>query len=228
MKSFNWEKEAETQWDQRAAFWNARSKKMWDSGSRKDIVDFIKKHIPEDYDMLDVGCGDGYGSFKLTQAGYKVTGVDISSEMIELAKKNNKNAAAFYQADINQLPFKADTFHGAVGINVLEWTENPVSALNEMKRIVKKDGYLCVGILGPTAGPRENSFPRLYGENAICNTMMPWEFQRIAQEKNLEYIDGFGVYKEGVNEENYSNLSLDLKQALTFMWVFIFRKAGDL
>ncbi|WP_019377391.1 class I SAM-dependent methyltransferase [Virgibacillus halodenitrificans] len=227
MKSFDWEKEAEMQWNQRAAFWNARSKKMWDSGSRKDIIGFIKKYIPKEHTLLDVGCGDGYGSFKLTQAGYEVTGADISKEMIELAKQNNKNRADFYQADINQLPFAANTFHGAIGINVLEWTENPVSALNEMMRVVKRDGYLCVGILGPTAGPRENSFPRLYGENAICNTMMPWEFLRIAQDKGLEYIDGFGVYKEGVKEQNYANLSLELKQTLTFMWVFILRKAGD-
>jgi hypothetical protein len=42
MTSFNWEKEVETQWDSRAHFWNERSRNMWDSGSRKDIVPFIK------------------------------------------------------------------------------------------------------------------------------------------------------------------------------------------
>lgn len=227
LKSFNWHHEAKMAWDQRAMFWNENSVNMWDNGSRKDIVPFIEKHFIKEADVLDVGCGDGYGTYKLSQSGYQVTGMDLSSEMIHLAKQRQDSAGiSFLQGDVDDLPFTDHSYDGVVSINVLEWTKTPAKGLQELHRVLKKDGLLCVGILGPTAGPRGNSYPRLYGEQAICNTMMAWEFQKLALACNLAYIDGFGVYKEGVTEQNYQDLPLELQQALTFMWVFMLRKDG--
>ncbi|MFB4168069.1 class I SAM-dependent methyltransferase [Virgibacillus sp. JSM 102003] len=227
-ESFNWRKEAEAQWDNRAAFWNERSKNMWDNGSRKDIVPFIEKHLEKGSKILDIGCGDGYGSYKLRQSGYDVTGMDLSNEMISRAKKQLHNEEIkFIQGDVGELPFAANSSDGIMAINVLEWTEYPERSLVELHRVLKEDGLLCIGVLGPTAGPRINSYPRLQGKEAICNTMMPWEFQKLASENNLQYVDGFGVYKEGVKEQHHKNLPLDLKQALTFLWVFMLRKVGE-
>ncbi|SEQ76216.1 Methyltransferase domain-containing protein [Virgibacillus subterraneus] len=226
--SFNWQKEAEVQWDNRAAFWNERSTNMWDNGSRKDIVPFIKKHLDEGSTIIDIGCGDGYGSYKLHKLGYNVVGMDLSTEMIARAKQRlNKEEIKFMQGDAGELSFNANSCEGIMAINVLEWTEFPEKAVREFHRVLKKDGLLCVGILGPTAGPRTNSYPRLQGEKAICNTMMPWEFQKLASENNLQYVDGFGVFKEEVKEHHYKDLTLELKQALTFLWVFMLRKVGE-
>ncbi|MEC5424648.1 class I SAM-dependent methyltransferase [Virgibacillus sp. C22-A2] len=228
MKSFNWKKESESQWDSRAAFWNERSKSMWDSGSRKDIVPFIEKNLKKGSGILDVGCGDGYGSLRLHLAGYSVTGVDLSSEMITRAQQQlAEEEITFSQSDIGSLPFEDNSFDGIMAINVLEWTEVPYEAINEVKRVLRKDGFLFVGLLGPTAGPRTTSYPRVYGEKSIANTMMPWEFQKLASENGLDYVDGFGVYKEGVKEHHYKDLPMELRQALTFMWVFMLRKVGE-
>ena len=228
METFNWHKETETQWDSRAMFWNERSKNMWDKGSRKDIVPFIEKYLTKGSSILDIGCGDGYGSLKLHQSGFEVTGMDISSEMIVQAKRRlEKESISFSQGDVADLPFDHQFFDGMMAINVLEWTETPANAIKELIRVVKKDGLICIGLLGPTAGPRANSYPRLRGENAICNTMMPWEFQQLALENGLTYVDGYGVYKEAVKTAHRLNLPLELKQALSFMWIFMFRKAGD-
>lgn len=228
MATFNWQQEAETQWDNRAAFWSERSKNMWDKGSRKNIVSFIEKHLAKGSNILDIGCGDGYGSFKLQQSGYDVTGMDISSEMINTAKKRlTTKAVSFLQGDVIDLPFKNESFDGMMAINVLEWTEIPAKSVEEMVRVVKKDGLICIGLLGPTGGPRANSYPRLHGKKAICNTMMPWELKQLTSEKGLTYVDGLGVYKDAVKATHHDNLPLELKQALSFMWVFMLRKVGD-
>src|SRR5699024_7074044 len=108
----------------------------------------------------------------------------------------------FLQGNIMNLPFEDQYFDGIMAINVLEWTEVPAKAIAELGRVVKKDGLLFVGILGPTAGPRANSYPRVYGKDAICNTMMPWEFKQLASDYNLTCADGFGVYKEGVKKSH--------------------------
>lgn len=226
--SFDWHKEAETQWDRRAAFWNERSENMWNGGSRKSIIPFIEKHIDKGSSVLDIGCGDGYGSYKLYKSGYKVTGMDISTEMITWAKKRiHMDELNFLQGDVGNLPFGNNSMDGMMAINVLEWTEFPATVLKELYRVLKTDGLVCVGILGPTAGPRSNSYPRLHTEKAICNTMMPWEFQQLAVENNFKLVDSFGVYKDGVTENHYKNLELELKQALSFMWIFMLRKVGE-
>ncbi len=68
------------------------------------------------------------------------------------------------------------------------------------------------------------AIPRLYGENVVCNTMMPWEFEKLAKEQGFQVVDGMGVYKRGVNEKMLEQLSVELRQALTFLWVFMLKK----
>ncbi|WP_226037569.1 class I SAM-dependent methyltransferase [Aquibacillus saliphilus] len=225
MNSFDWHKEAKEQWNEKVNFWNQSSEAMWENGSRKPIIPFITNHMPKGSYVADLGCGDGYGSFKLYQEGFRVVGLDLSNEMIEIAKSKRKNERTeFLQGDLTELPFQDQTFSGLMAINSIEWTEHPLKALNEMRRVLKKDHLLCLGILGPTAAPRKNSFQRLYGSSVICNTMMPWEFERLAEENGWETIDGRGVYKQGINEETVTHLSTEHKQALTFMWLFMLRK----
>ncbi|MBE4910163.1 class I SAM-dependent methyltransferase [Bacillus luteolus] len=227
MENNNWHKEVEKQWDNRANFWNQNSENMWEKGSRSTIIPFLKRYLQPEMNILDAGCGDGYGSYKLYQEGFNVTGVDISKEMIERAKLRLESKRLHYkQADLSDLPFDAETFSAVMAINSLEWTANPLKAINECSRILKPNGILCVGLLGPTAGPRQNAYRRLYGEDVICNTMMPWEFQQLVMENGFEVIDGQGVYKNAVDLSKINHYPLELKQALTFMWVFILKKKG--
>ena len=98
-----------------------------------------------------------------------MTGVDISSEMLNKAAIINKgNSARFVKGELEKLPFRNQQFDAVLAINSLEWTETPLNALAEMKRILKYGGKACVGMLGPTAGPRKQSFPRLYGKQSYA------------------------------------------------------------
>ncbi|RWZ52319.1 class I SAM-dependent methyltransferase [Halobacillus fulvus] len=225
MSSFNWHKEAEKQWDDRAASWGAKSENMWDSGSRKTIIPFFSSFMNQGSAIADLGCGDGYGSYKLYQEGFKVTGLDLSQEMIDQANERMEaQDLSFVQGDLTDLPFDDETFDGVMAINSLEWTEVPFKGLEEIKRILVPGGKLCIGVLGPTAMPRVNSYNRLFGEKVVCNTMMPWELMKMAEESGWKMLDGHGVYKRGVTEDTVTGLDLELKQALTFMWVFLFEK----
>ncbi|MFD2445773.1 class I SAM-dependent methyltransferase [Bacillus sp. CGMCC 1.16607] len=225
MASFNWVSEAEKQWNERANFWNKNSKEMWEAGSRKDIVPFFQKHIKEGTSVCDLGCGDGYGSFKLAQSGYHTLGIDLSEEMIEkaLTQRQHQNLQ-FVKGDISKVKIEKGSFDSVMAINSLEWTESPLEVVKEIERIVKPNGFACIGILGPTAMPRTNSFRRLYGEEVICNTMMPWEFEQLANENGWEKVDEMPVYKRGADQLPLHHLSPELKQALSFMWVFMLKR----
>lgn len=224
MGIFDWKMESEKQWDGMASSWNSRSRGMWETGSRKDIVPFIKQFVPAGSLICDLGCGDGVGSEKLAEAGYVVTGIDLSEEMLEKARENTRDdKCVFLKADLSECGNPDNTFDAVMAINSLEWTSSPYESLKEIARILKPGGFACIGVLGPTAGPRINSFRRLYGEEVLCSTIMPWELERLALENGWKKTGEFGVYKKAAGQLSLGSLPLELQQSLSFMWVFMFQ-----
>jgi SAM-dependent methyltransferase len=68
------------------------------------IVDLIKKHKPSAKSILNLGCGTGKHDFLLAEAGFEVTGIDLSEQMIEIAKKNNPSKhCRFFHGDARDL-----------------------------------------------------------------------------------------------------------------------------
>lgn len=222
MDTFMGEAESEKQWDRMADSWNSRSREMWESGSRKGIIPFIHQFVPEGSSICDLGCGDGVGSEKLASAGYCVTGIDVSEEMLNKARQNLSNGQAiFRKAMLSDSGCAESGFDAVMAINSLEWTDSPYSSLKEMARILKPRGYACIAILGPTAGPRVHSYRRLYHEEIICNTIMPWELEKLAVENGWVKVGEYGVIKKAADKLPLGSLPTKLQQAMSFMWVFM-------
>ena len=75
-------------------------------------------------DILDIGTGTGFFALLLTEKGHRVTGVDLSEEMIRYAKANAERAgadAAFYVMDAERPDFPPASFDAIVTRN-LTWT----------------------------------------------------------------------------------------------------------
>jgi SAM-dependent methyltransferase len=224
----DWSKQAKMEWNKLSENWQKNSAEMWESGSRKPVLPLFLKYVSKEKGpLLDAGCGDGYASLMLVKNGFDVIGVDLSDEMIAKAKARaaqDRATVSFQVADICRLPFSAQTFQAILSINAIEWVKSPLAALKEFHRVLKEDGILCLGILGPTAAPREHSYRRHYDEPVIQNTLMPWEAGRLFQENGFTLLDQCGVYKRGVTDDMVTNLSTELKQALSFLWLFIFQR----
>jgi SAM-dependent methyltransferase len=101
-------------------------------------------------DWLDLGCGSGYFSRLLCEAGAQVSGVDGSPEMIRMAR-----ALSLAKAGTAAIPFltmaMAETIDiptarvdGILCLSVLEYLENPEAGFAEIVRIVKPGGQLVV------------------------------------------------------------------------------------
>lgn len=226
--SGQWSKEAARQWDEFAADWHKRSEQMWEKGSRSTILPFLQRHVSaEQGPILDAGCGDGYASCKLAEYGYQVQGVDIAGEMIRLAQSRQTTFpenVRFQTADISKLPFADGTFAAVMSINVVEFAPAPLQALLELYRVLAPGGILILGILGPTAGPRAHSYRRLYEENTIQNTMMPWEAKQLAAENGFVLLAEEPVYKEGITPDIAGRLSVELREAVSFLTLFALQK----
>ncbi|MFH1894727.1 MAG: class I SAM-dependent methyltransferase [Patescibacteria group bacterium] len=100
---------------------------------------------------LEVGCGRGSISAYFCDAGYDCTLLDISPEVIEVAKgifKQNKLKAKFKVGDANNLPFKDNSFDVIVSIGLLEHFQNIETPIKEQIRALDKGGIL-IGYVVP-------------------------------------------------------------------------------
>ncbi|MCX6085530.1 MAG: methyltransferase domain-containing protein [Caldiserica bacterium] len=100
--------------------------------------------------VLDVGCGTGLYSIRLSEGGADVTAVDISPKMIEIARRKAQDRGQYIwydQADMIKLPYENRTFDMVVSIAALEFSADPLLALMEMARVLRPGGKLVVGVL---------------------------------------------------------------------------------
>jgi ubiquinone/menaquinone biosynthesis C-methylase UbiE len=101
--------------------------------------------------VADIGCGTGIYTGELLQAGARVTGVDISPEMLAIAAARTArhgDAVAFLQGDAAALPFAAGSFDMVTSITAMEFFADPRACLQDMYRIVRPGGRLVVATLG--------------------------------------------------------------------------------
>src|ERR1043165_6373249 len=61
--------------------------------------------------VLDVGCGPGRHSKRLLEKGARVTGIDISDEMVAIAKAHCEGRGQFFQADFERAEFETSSFN---------------------------------------------------------------------------------------------------------------------
>ena len=56
------------------------------------------------------------------------------------------------------------------------------------------------------------------------NTMMPWEFFQLAKENGFTLMEQYVIHKNDVDETVVSHLPDELKQAISFMTLFMLKK----
>jgi 2-polyprenyl-6-hydroxyphenyl methylase/3-demethylubiquinone-9 3-methyltransferase len=91
--------------------------------------------------VLDVACGGGLLSNYLAKAGYQVTGVDLSSESLKVARDFDETRSVVYRtADAYSLPFPSASFDVVCAMDFLEHVENPAGVIAEIERVLKPGG----------------------------------------------------------------------------------------
>lgn len=126
-------------------------KGVGDMALRRRARKIIEGLNPKNGDkILDLGCGDGFYLFLLSNLGIdlNLTGSDFDQVGLEAAKKNLKNKKInLIKGDLmRRLPFSENRFDKIVLSEVVEHLPDDIKGLKEVRRILKPGGTLCISV----------------------------------------------------------------------------------
>jgi SAM-dependent methyltransferase len=102
--------------------------------------------------VLDVACGTGVVAITATRVGAKVTGVDLTPELLERARENARIGSfdvEFLEADVEALPFANAEFDVVLSQFGHMFAPRPQVAIAEMLRVLKPAGTLAFATWPP-------------------------------------------------------------------------------
>ncbi len=148
-----------------AKYWSTEAREYSDivnreliSADKADWLRMVFDKLPKHrkLDILDIGTGPGFFTISFTKFGHNATGIDITPEMIEVAKENAAREGVFPTfrlMNCNKLDFPDESFDLVISRNV-SWTlPDAFSCYEEWRRVLKPNGKLI--IIDGTWGDRE-------------------------------------------------------------------------
>ncbi len=121
------------------------------------------KYLPKGSSVLEIGCGGGIESLRLSELGMKIYVSDISVGMVKKAKSlltnsSQDNSINFLVCDAEELPFGDNSVDSILIVASLHHLPNPDIFFQEARRVLKPDGLMVVGF-EPNRWPYYTVYP---------------------------------------------------------------------
>ncbi len=141
-------------WNQNAENWTTLSRMGCDNyRNRINSPAFFSVLPPLDGKRgLDIGCGEGYNTRLLSEAGAQMTGIDIASVFINHAREFEQNNPAridYLEASAVELPYENESFDFATAFMSLMDAPDHNKILSEAYRVVRPGGFFQFSISHP-------------------------------------------------------------------------------
>ena len=179
-------------------------KNPYDKYRMHAVIEAVRSCEPRT--ILDNGCGACLIGSELARRGYKVTGSDISWELLKQVPRNkNLNLVA---GDSEELPFKDSSFDCVVCSEVLEHLKDHKKAAKEIARVMRRGGLavitipnmFCYDSLEGSFGIISKSIATInflirilrmkpvyqYGHNTHLNKMLPSQWKALLESAGLK------------------------------------------
>ena len=144
--------------------------------------------------ILDVGCGTGRDCKYIEQKGYDVIGIDISKEMLKIAKEKYPKGK-FEIMDMTNIDYPDNTFDGIMSnCSVFHIPEELLSqTMESFKRVLKNNGKLFL-ILQEGHEQKMVEEPYRHGVYVYMNYFSKKNIEQLLEEHNFK-IDKIDIEK---------------------------------
>jgi len=154
---------------------------------RQQFISYIPKHGS----ILDIGCGSGRDSAYFYKQGFQATGVDLSKNLLDIAKKKVPQVV-FIQKDIREISFLRDSFNGiwaCASLLHIKHKEIP-GVLKRFADILKKDGILFIHVK-KGIGEEERIEPSIPDKKRFFSFFQKEQLMKLVTDAGFEVIDCF-------------------------------------
>lgn len=148
--------------------------------------------------VLDVGTGFGRLASVLTDAGASVCGLDLSLEMLQLAKEGG--IKRLIAGDAENLPVASKSFDAAICVSTLMHVPCPPAVVHELARAVRPGGLVVIGITNTFSFPSvvqnlqiHATIYRWLRNRKLSHTNTIWEARGWIRDAGLQCVDELGI-----------------------------------
>lgn len=142
--------------------------KFW----RRELIDLLKEDFSgapsfSGVNILDIACGTGDLTLAEAKAGFRVTGVDISDGMLQIARKRLEKrefdiTPKILKEDATSLSIESKSFEAVtIGYGIRNFN-NREASLNEILRVLKPGGRLYILEFGEPTNKMMKFFYHIY------------------------------------------------------------------
>ncbi|MBI9049572.1 MAG: class I SAM-dependent methyltransferase [Anaerolineaceae bacterium] len=171
---------SEKLWDRLAKNWDTPGVSLGENDIK--MLKKTKKYLNDASIVLDYGCATGSIVFELADTVKEVHGVDISSNMIEIAKtkaaERNSNNAIFTQGTIFDERLQPESFDLILALSILHLVEDAPQVLERIGQLLKPGGIFI------------SDTPCL-GKNALITTLIRLPLALLSKIGILPHINFF-------------------------------------
>lgn len=121
---------------------------------RRFLVSRLPASSPAGGNVLDVATGTGLVAAELLRRGFRVTGLDQSAEMLEIARRRfAEQEVELVEGTAEALPFPEAMFDHLTVTYLLRYVDDPGATLAELARVVRPGGVVASLEFGVPTGP---------------------------------------------------------------------------
>jgi len=150
-------------------------------------VKMLSSHLKPGMTVLELGCGAGYFTQELARSGADIVAIDVSPELLEIARANCSAPNVRYQIqNAHALSYAEAVFDSVVGSSVLHHLEIE-EALREIYRVLKPMGTIYFtepNMLNPQIAIQKNIpwIKRKLGDSPDETAFFRWPLWRLLEQ----------------------------------------------
>jgi SAM-dependent methyltransferase len=156
-------------------------------------VKMLSRHLGPGMNVLELGCGTGYFTRELARSGADIVAIDVSPELLEIAKAKCSASNVRYEIqNAYALSYRDDVFDSVVGSSVLHHLEIE-EALREIYRMLKPSGTIYFtepNMLNPQIAVQKNVpwVKRKLGDSPDETAFFRWRLRHLLEEKGYRDV----------------------------------------